>query len=54
MLLLGGAMGWRTLAFRFFDRYQEAFLHDAGLAGLMLLLFSFILLVVALPWRRHV
>ena len=36
-LLLGGPSGWRTLAFRTFDRYNEALFHDAGLAGLCLL-----------------
>jgi iron(III) transport system permease protein len=53
-LLLGGAMGLRPLSFRIFDRYQEAFLHDVGLAGLVLLLFSFTMTLVLLRWRRHV
>ncbi len=35
-LLLGGPTGLRTLAFRMFDRYEDAFLGDAGLAGLLL------------------
>ncbi len=52
-LLLGGAMGVRPLSFRIFDRYQEAFLHDVGLAGIVLLLFSFILTLILLKWRRY-
>ncbi len=52
-LLLGGAMGLRPLSFRIFDRYQEAFLHDAGLAGLVLLVVSFTMTLVLLRWRRH-
>lgn len=52
-LLLGGAMGLRPLSFRIFDRYQEAFLHDAGLSGLVLLLFSFTMTLVLLRWRRY-
>lgn len=52
-LLLGGAMGIRTLSFRIFDRYQEAFLHDAGLSGLILLALTFSLVAITLPWRRH-
>ena len=42
------AMGLRTLAFRIFDRYREAFLHDAGIAGLVLLLMAFAAAVLAL------
>ncbi len=53
-LLLGGAMGLRPLSFRVFDRYQEAFLHDAGFAGLVLLLLSFTMMTVVLRWRSHV
>lgn len=53
-LLLGGAMGLRPLSFRVFDRYQEAFLHDAGFAGLILLLLSFTMMVIILRWRSHV
>lgn len=53
-LLLGGAMGIRPLSFRIFDRYREAFLHDAGLAGLVLLIFSFSMTFLLLRWRRHV
>lgn len=53
-LLLGGAMGVRPLSFRVFDRYQEAFLHDTGFAGLVLLLLSFTMMALILRWRKHV
>jgi iron(III) transport system permease protein len=53
-LLLGGPMGIRTLSFRIFDRYQEAFLHDVGAAGLVLVALSFVLVSITLRWRRHV
>ncbi len=53
-LLLGGAMGLRPLSFRVFDRYQEAFLYDAGLAGLVLLLLSFAMMAIILRWRTQV
>ena len=53
-LLLGGAMGLHTLAFRVFDRYQEAFLSDAGLAGLAMMALTLLLVVAGLRWRRHV
>lgn len=53
-LLLGNAVGIRTLSFRIFDRYQDAFLHDAGLAGLMLLVLSLAIMLLTLRWRHHV
>ena len=53
-LLLGGAVGLRTLAFRVWDRYNEALWHDAGLAGLILLSLSLAVVVATLRWRRHV
>jgi iron(III) transport system permease protein len=53
-LLLAGSMGLRPLSFRVFDRYQEAFLHDVGLAGLVLLLLSFTMTALVLSWRSHV
>lgn len=53
-LLLGAAMGIRTLSFRVFDRYQEAFLHDAGLAGLVLLAISLSIVFLTLRWRYYV
>ncbi|MFT4976034.1 MAG: ABC-type Fe3+ transport system permease subunit [Myxococcota bacterium] len=53
-LLLGGAVGLRTLAFRVWDRYNEALWHDAGLAGLILFSMSLAVVVTTLRWRRHV
>lgn len=53
-LMLGSALGLRTLSFRAFDRYREAFLADAAASGLLLLLFSFLALALSLRWRRHV
>jgi iron(III) transport system permease protein len=53
-LLLGNAMGFHTLNFRIFDRYQEALLHDAGLAGLALLTISFCFVLLTYRWRRYV
>lgn len=52
-LLLGGAMGLRTLSFRVYDRYQEAFLHDAGLAGLLMVAVAVGIVAVSLRWRQH-
>ena len=52
-LLLGGAMGIRTLSYQVYDYYQQAFLPDAGLAGLVILSLSFTLLTLTLRWRRH-
>jgi iron(III) transport system permease protein len=52
-LLLGGATGLRTLAFRVWDRYNEALLHDAGLSGLLLIALATVALVGTLRWRRH-
>lgn len=53
-LLLGGATGLRTLSFRMYDRYQDAFLADAGAAGLVLLGLALMALTVSLRWRHHV
>lgn len=50
-LLLGGAMGLQTLSFRVFDRYEEAFLADAGLAGILLMVMT-LLLVALSRWRQ--
>lgn len=52
-LLLGGAMGLRTLSYRVYNYYQEAIIHDAALAGLIILVMTFCLLAVTLRWRRH-
>ena len=51
-LLLGGAMGVQTLAFRVWDRYREALWHDAGLSGLLLFGLALGLVAVTLKWRR--
>lgn len=53
-LLLGNAMGIQPLSVRMYDRYQEAFLQDAGLAGLILLLLSFGVMLISSRWRRYV
>lgn len=53
-LLLGSAIGVRTLSIRIFDRYQDAFLYDVGSAGLVLLTCSLILVIATLRWRTHV
>jgi iron(III) transport system permease protein len=52
-LLLGGSTGLRTLAFRTWDRYNEALLHDAGLSGLSLIGIALIMTIITLRWRRH-
>jgi iron(III) transport system permease protein len=53
-LLLGGAVGLNTLAFRVWDRYNEALWHDAGLAGLALELIALAVVLATLRWRRSV
>jgi iron(III) transport system permease protein len=53
-LLLGGAMGLRPLSFRMYDRYAEAFLHDAGLAGLLIVGLALVGVLATLRYRRHV
>lgn len=52
-LLLGGATGVTTLAFRVWDRYNEALHHDAGLAGLLLVGLTLGGVALTLRWRRH-
>lgn len=52
-LLLGGAMGLRTLSFRMFDRYADAFLPDAGVAGLVLVSLALVAFAVSMRWRHH-
>ena len=53
-LMLGGATGMSTLAFRVWDRYSESLWHDAGLAGLLLVALALGVLTLTLRWRRHV
>lgn len=48
-LLLGGPLGVQPLSFRVYDRYNEALLHDAGLAGIFVVAIS--LLALALSVR---
>lgn len=50
-LLLGSPAGLSTLAFRVFDRYNEAVYHDAGLAGLFLLAATLLALTLTLKRR---
>ena len=53
-LLLGSATGRTTLAFRVWDRYNEALWHDAGVAGLLLVGLALLVLIGSLRWRRSV
>lgn len=52
-LLLGGATGLHTLAFRVWDRYSESMWHDAGASGLVLVILALAMLGLTLRWRRH-
>lgn len=52
-LLLGGAMGLTPLSYRVWERYEEAFLIDAGAAGLLLLAIALAVVVLSLRFRRH-
>ncbi|MDA3959890.1 MAG: ABC transporter permease subunit [Planctomycetota bacterium] len=53
-LILGGAMGLRPLSYRVWERYDEAFLADAGLAGLLLMALGLAAVLISLRFRRHV
>jgi len=53
-LLLGGAVGVQTLAFRVWDRYSEAMWHDAGVAALLLEVVALAVVLATLRWRRAV
>ncbi len=53
-LLLGGAAGLRPLSARMYDRHADAFLPDAGLAGLLLVALALGTVLVGARWRRHV
>lgn len=53
-LLLSGPMGLRPLSVRIFDRYEDAFLADAGLSGALLTALSLTIVLLTLKWRRHV
>lgn len=52
-LILGGAMGLNTLSFRMYDRYSDAFLADAGVAGLLLVGLALMAVGVSARWRRY-
>ena len=52
-LLLGGPVGVRPLSFRIYDRYTEALYHDAGLAGLAVVVFGVCGFALTLWSRRH-
>ena len=51
-LLLGSATGLRTLSFRIWDRYNESLWHDAGVAGLLLVVLAFASAVLTVRWRQ--
>lgn len=51
-LLLSGPMGLRPLSVRIFDRYEDAFLADAGLAGALLTGLALTIVLLTLKWRR--
>lgn len=53
-LILGSAMGGKTLAFHIWDRYEEGYWHDAGLGGLILASMTIGIFVYTLRWRKHV
>ena len=52
-LLLSGPMGLRPLSVRIFDRYEDAFLADAGLAGALLTGLALAIALLTLRWRRY-
>lgn len=52
-LMLGGAMGLQTLSFRMFDRYQDAFMPDAGWAGISLVSLALLSVLLSMRWRHH-
>lgn len=45
-------IGMQTLSFRVFDRYQEAFLHDAAAAGVMIVGLAWVAQLATARWRR--
>jgi iron(III) transport system permease protein len=51
-LLLGSATGLKTLSFRVWDRYNESLWHDAGVAGLLLVLLALASAALTVRWRR--
>ena len=53
-LILGSAVGGKTLAFHIWDRYEEGYWHDAGLGGLVLLTMTVSTFLYTMRWRNHV
>ena len=53
-LILGSAVGGKTLAFHIWDRYEEGYWHDAGLGGLALAFMTIGIFVYTMRWRKHV
>ena len=53
-LILGSAVGGKTLAFHIWDRYEEGYWHDAGLGGLVLASMTIGIFVYTMRWRKHV
>lgn len=51
-LLLGGATGLKTLSFRVWDRYEESLWHDAGVAGLLIVMVAMASVLLTLSWRH--
>jgi len=51
--LMLAPIGWDTLAYRTWERYTEAFLGDAGVAGLLLVGLAVAVQLLTLRWRRH-
>lgn len=53
-LILGSAVGGKTLAFHIWDRYEEGYWHDAGLGGLVLLTMTVSTFLYTMRWRNNV
>ena len=51
--LMVAPLGMRTLSYRVWERYSEAFLADAAAAGLTLLAMAVSIQLLTLRWRRH-
>jgi iron(III) transport system permease protein len=51
-LLLGSATGLKTLSFRVWDRYNESLWHDAGVAGLLLVVLALGSAALTVRWRK--
>ena len=51
--LLVAPLHLRTLSYRIWERYSEAFLADAAAAGLVLLALTFLIQLLTMRWRHH-